>query len=347
MTGDGRPTLSIIVATRNEEAHIERCLRSVLEGTLAPADYEILVVDGQSTDGTRPIVEGLMREHPQIRWIDNPKRITPVAFNLGLKAARGRHLCILSAHCFVDGDYFRTCLETLDRTGADVVGGKEVAIPAGDSVQARLIMSILNSRFGIGAAYRTTSKEGPTDTVSPGVYRRSVFERVGLFDERLVRNQDNELNSRLHTAGMRIWMTPRTRHYYYSRATLKGLLRQNFRNGLYGVLTWRINHSSVSPRHIVPALFVLGVVLGGPASLLVPFLRWPYLGGIALYVLLDVLASIAAGIRHKTPLALLLPVAFPALHITYGLGTLAGVFRFGWVKLAKTPPESLPPLPEE
>lgn len=346
MTGTHQPLLSVIVATRNEEAHIERCLRSLLEGTLAPSDYEVLVVDGQSTDRTRQIVEGLMREHPQIRWIDNPRRITPVAFNLGVKAARGSHISIVSAHCFVEPDYYRVCLETLQQTGAAVAVGREIALPADDSAQARLVMAILNSRFGIGGSFRTVTREGPVDAVSAAVFRRSAFEQVGLFDERLVRNQDNELSSRILARGMQIWMTSRVKHYYYSRGAIKALLWQNFRNGLYGVLTWRINPASFSLRHGIPFLFVLFLLLGGVASLFVPVLRWFYLGVIGLYALLDLAASIEAGIRHKTLLAVLLPLAFPALHITYGLGTLVGVFRFGLTRLAKTPPERLPPLDE-
>ena len=237
------------------------------------------------------------------------------------------------------------CLAKLDEHGADVVGGTEVAIPYEDNLSSRLVSAVLSSRFGVGGNFRTVMREGPTDTATAGVYRREVFERIGLFDERLVRNQDNEFNSRLRAAGGQAWTTTEACLYYYSRATLRTLLRQNFRNGLYGMLAWRLNPASFTVRHAVPLAFVLFLALGAALSLVHPVLCWAYLAGLGLYAILDVLASIQHGLRSSDAITgMLCVLAFPLLHIFYGLGTLTGIVRFGLGRIAGPEPEMLPPL---
>ena len=345
MTARPYPRVSAIVATHNEEKFIERCVLSVLEGTFPHDQLEIVVADGMSTDRTRDIVQGLARQHPCVRLIDNPERIAPTAFNRAIKASRGDTILLLSAHSQIDPDYIRIVLDRLEQSGADMAGGVEVALPPDATLHALIATGILGSRFGVGANYCTRPKEGCVDTVGLSLYRREVFERIGLFDERLVRNQDNELNARLRAAGGRVWMTVATRAYYFGRGTIAALLRQNYRNGFYAMLNWRITPASFSVRHCVPLLFVLFLLVGGALAFGHPYLAWGYLAVLGLYVLLAAVAAVGLTLRHRRLAMLLTFFAFPLLHLGYGIGTLAGIFRFGLARLPDSRLEKLEPRP--
>jgi glycosyltransferase involved in cell wall biosynthesis len=350
------PRVSVIMAARNEEKYIERCLRSLLASSLPESQLEIVVADGGSTDRTREIVLSFAARHPCIRLIDNPEKVAPTGFNYAIKASRGDTILLLSAHSAIDPDFIPVCLAKLDETGADVAGGVEIAVAAEDSLEAVLATSVLDSRFGVGSSFRTVHKEGFVDTVSPALYRRSVFERVGLFDERLIRNQDNEFNSRLRAAGLRIWMTPAVRAYYYGRTSIVRLLRQNYLNGYYAMLNWRITPASVALRHVMPLLFVVGLVVGGvlasiheclaPPKFVLPEALWIiYFAVLGLYVVMAVYSTLKLVLRRKSAGRLLTVFLFPVLHITYGIGTLTGIFRFGFMRISRRGPDKLTPRP--
>jgi len=334
----------VVVPVRGDEPNIGTCLRSVLEGTLPEHQLEVIVADGGGSKSTMQIVARLAREHPCVRVVQNPGRTAPTGFNAGIRASRGQAICILSAHSYLDADYLEKCLAALEQQGVDVAGGPMVTLSSVKGLQASIVTAITSSRFGMGSSFRTVRKDGPVDTVVFGVYRRAVFEEVGLFDERLVRNQDNELNSRLRSKGGRVWMVAGTSSYYYSRHSIPRLIRQNFRNGMYCILTWRLNPGSFALRHAVPLLFVLFLILGGIATLLLPLWGYFYLGILALYTGLAVLASLRIGLQTKSMVAFLLPPAFAALHISYGLGSLIGILRFGLRRLERREPEKLTPV---
>jgi glycosyltransferase involved in cell wall biosynthesis len=332
-----------VIATHNEQGHIERAIRGVLCGSVDWRSIEVVVADGGSTDGTGDIVRRLAEEFPgSVRLVDNPQRFAPAGFNVGLLAARGTYLCILSAHGSVDRDYFRVCLDKLDNSDVDAVGGALVALPFNDSLQAKMMVALLSSRFGVGASFRNQTKEGPVDTITPGLFRRRVFEKYGLFDERLVRNQDNELSSRLITGGGQIHLIPRIKSYYRCRRDLGKLLYQCYANGLYAILTWRVNPRSFRLRHGAPMFFLLFLLCGGAMSMVNPLCAWPYLGLLGFYGVLAVAASIQSAMRFRMPQALVFPVLFFLMHVTYGIGTIFGIFRFGLCKLAPNRVQKLP-----
>jgi glycosyltransferase involved in cell wall biosynthesis len=337
--------ISVIIATLNEEPHIERAIRGALGGKVDPRRIEVIVADGGSTDRTREIVTALAGEFPgSVRLIDNPRRIAPAAFNVGMLAARGKYLCILSAHGSVDENYFQVCLDKLAAADdVDVVGGTEIILPFDTSTHARMMMAILSSRFGVGASSRNSQTEGTVDTIAPGLFRRRVFERIGMFDERLVRNQDNELNSRLVHSGGTIYMIPTIKSYYCGRRDPRKLLNQCYANGIYGILTWRINPSSFRLRHAIPLFFFAFLVCGGIVALTFPMFAWLYAGVLALYGVLAVAASVEAGLKFKLPAAVLFPGLFLAMHVCYGLGTFLGIFRFGIKTLPPNQVQKLPP----
>ena len=179
-----------------------------MEGSLPSQAVEVLVVDGMSDDGTRAAVQELHDRWPNVRLVDNPRKITPVALNLGIRQSQGEFICILGAHAYLSPNYLEVAVRKIQEQGADAVGGVMVTLNQNTSAMGRLIQTILSSRFGVGSSFRTCLNEGPTDTVVFGVYRREVFVKYGLFHEQLVRNQDNEFNSRLRAAGCRLWVTP-------------------------------------------------------------------------------------------------------------------------------------------
>ena len=356
MTARPYPRVSVIMATHNEEKFIERCVLSVLEGTFPLDQLEIIVADGMSTDRTRDIVQRLARQYPCVQLIDNPERVAPTAFNRAIKASRGDTILLLSAHSQIDPDFICIVLDRLAQSGADMAGGVEVALPPSDTLQARIATAILGCRFGVGSSFRTRAKEGYVDTIGPSLYRREVFERIGLFDERLIRNQDNELNARLRAAGGRVWMTVATRAYYFGRGTIAALLRQNYRNGFYTMLNWRITPASFSLRHAVPLLFVLSLLAGALAILfddqlarihasIEGLLGLIYFSVLGLYVVLAATAAVMLALRHRRLAMLLTFFVFPLLHLCYGIGTLAGIFRFGLARICRIEPEKLQPRP--
>lgn len=208
------------------------------------------------------------------------------------------------------------------------MGGVFVTLPRDDSPRARLVQAITTSRFGVGNAnYRLDAAEGPADTVPFGCFRREVFEEVGLFDERLVRNQDYEFNCRLARAGKRIWLNPAIEVRYYNQATLSGLFRQAFGTGKWNPWMWFVAPYSFAPRHAVPGLFVVSLFLVLGLWFLVPN-GWIAVAAILVpYFVLALIASFQQGRRYGFALALPLPVLFFTYHVSYGLGTLWGALR--------------------
>jgi glycosyltransferase involved in cell wall biosynthesis len=320
--------VSIIMPIRNEADFIARSLGAVLAQDYPPDQLEILIVDGMSEDNTRSILQQTLAQvtRPiQVYLLDNPARIVPTALNLGLKHARGAVIIRVDGHCEIAPDYVQRCVDALARSQADCVGGPMLTV--GETSMARAIALAQSSSFGVGGvAFRTgRQKRGYVDTVAFGAYRREIFERIGGFDEELVRNQDDEFNFRLTQAGGKIWLDPAIRSTYYSRATLVGLWRQYREYGWYKVRVIQKRGALPAYRHVVPAAFVLALL----GSLLLALLtrRRGWLWSVAgPYTAANGLATLLAARRdwRTTPL---LPLAFATLHLAYGVGFLQGVLH--------------------
>ena len=328
MTSD--PFISLIIAARNEEAFIGRCLDSVV-ATVYPHDrLEVLVVDGMSEDRTREIVEDYAARYPFIRLLLNPKQHATAAFNAGIRQARGEVVMILGAHARYAPDYVERCVRTLLRSGADNVGGVWRIVPRDRTLMAEAIVFASGSGFGSGDAYTKRGAHGPrlVDTVFGGCYRRDVFERIGVFDERLARSQDFEFNLRLRRAGGKILLDPEIICYYYVRSNLKEFWRHNLDDGFWTFYPLRFGRRTFPWRHTIPPIFV--AVLGG-AAVLAPFAR-PF-GVVAAvvagaYALASLVSSAAIALRRRrAALLAVLPVAFAARHVGHGVGALAGLVR--------------------
>lgn len=322
----------------DEVAFIERSVGSVLAQDYDRQRMEILVVDGMSTDGTREIVDQTIEREkpsqgkngasPSLTLLDNPSRIVPPALNIGLRHARGEIIIRVDGHCEVPPDYVRRCVETLNRVDADCVGGKIITI--GKTRTAKAIALAQSSRFGVGAASFRSGIDSPryVDTLAFGAYRREVFQRIGAFDEELVRNQDDEFNFRLIHRGGKIWLDPSILSIYYSRASLRRLWTQYFQYGLWKVRVMQKHTRQMSLRHFVPPTAVAGLFLGALLGVLSPPIFYLWLALLSLYALASIGASIGASCRGGWAYVGLLPVAFITLHLSYGVGFLVGLVRF-------------------
>ena len=333
------PAVSAVLPCLNEVKHIEAAVRSVLAQAPPECDFEVLVVDGMSDDGTREVLTRLAAEDDRLRVLDNPRRITPVAMNIGIRASRGRYVAIMGSHNRYAPDYLARAVAFLDRRGdVDNVGGSMFA--EGVSYMQKAVAVAFHHPFGVGGSrWHDPSYDGPVDTVFGGVYRREVFGKIGLFDESLVRNQDDELNLRLVRAGGVIWHSPEIQSWYSPRASLGQLFAQYRQYGFWKIPVIRKHRVPASVRHLVPAAFVAtlgGLLLAsigfGIAALALSsfhYLAVLSLGTLAALILLysaaSLVASVSAAAGSEWRYLPVFPAVFGCLHIGYGLGSLEGV----------------------
>lgn len=328
MSAGDDPLVSVVIPCRNEQRFIGPCLASILEGDWPLDRLEVLVADGLSEDGTRETVAEHARRYPQVRLIDNPARTTPYALNEGIRASRGAFIAILSAHSKCGPRYLSQCYARSASTGADNVGGVWRIVPRRSTAIGRAIALALSHPFGAGNAYYRTGVSAPreADTVAFGFYRREVFDRIGAFNEHLVRGQDMELNLRLARAGGRIILDPAISLDYYARSGLAEFWRHNFADGYWVTYAHRFARLPVSWRHLVPLAFVTALaaalVLAAVTPLAVPLVALVALPYIV--VSLAVASSLALRERDVRLLPALL-VVFGVRHVAYGIGSLAGI----------------------
>lgn len=340
---NGLPLVTVIMPIRNEARYIERSLGSVLAQDYPAGQIEVLIVDGMSDDDTRRIVQRMVEEPRRagaeagrVAVLDNPARTAPAALNIGLRQARGDVIIRVDGHCEIPPEYVRLCIDALDRTGADCAGGALVTF--GETRLARAIAAAQSSRFGVGGvAFRTGRDQGEyVDTVAFGAYRREVFERIGGFDEELVRNQDDEFNFRLTQSGGKIWLDPAISSVYYSRASLGKLWRQYFEYGFYKVRVIQKRGSVASWRHLVPGVFVASLLASLLLALLTRQPRWA-LSVAGPYAIANGAASLATP-RNDLRTLPLMPLVFGTLHVAYGAGFLWGCVR--WAGKGSSPLET-------
>ena len=310
---------------RNEAAFIGRSLEAVACQDYPREKYEVLVVDGMSDDQTRAISEEIASKTSLIRILDNPEGIVPRALNRGIREAKGTVIVRVDGHALIARDYLTRCVEILKKTQADCVGGPIATVGRGKISSA--IALAQSSRFGVGnAAFRYANKGRYVDTLAFGAYRREVFERIGDFDEDLVRNQDDEFNYRLIQAGGKIWLDPSIHSIYYSRTAFGKLWRQYFGYGEFKVRLIQKRSAVPSLRHLVPAVFLCALF----GSLLLALLTHRFVWAWSIagpYAAANLLASIWSGRRDWRAIPIL-PVAFLILHLAYGTGFLWGIWRW-------------------
>ena len=321
--------VSIIVPCRDEKKYIVKCLDSIIAQDYPKDNLEILVVDGGSTDGTKEIVKEYIQKYPFMKLLNNPRRAVPIALNIGIKEVKGEVIMRMDAHNAYEKNYIPKCIKYLKKYDVDNVGGICVTSPGANTILARSIALTLSHPFGVGNSYfRIGSKEPRfVDTVPFGCYKREVFERVGLFNENLVRNQDIEFNLRLKKAGGKILLVPDITSYYHARSTLKAFARQNFWNGFWVIYSTKFTKIPFSIRHLVP--FFLVVFLMGSLILLFFFHPFIYLFTFIFgsYFILNVFFSARLSFKDGLKYLPTLILSFSTLHFSYGFGSILGVIK--------------------
>ena len=322
------PFVSVIMPIRNEADFIERAIKSVLDNDYAAEKMEVLVVDGMSDDGTRETVERLSQADSRVRLLDNPKRIVPTAMNIGIKAARGDLFIRVDGHTEIPTDFVTKSVECLrEHPDAWVVGGY-IETVAGDYT-GRAIASAMRSPVGVGnSRFRLGDYEGWVDTLAFGTHHKWIVEKIGFFDEELVRNQDDEFNLRIILAGGKIWMSKSIRSTYFSRGSLRKLWRQYFQYGFWRIRTMQKHKRPATLRQLAPLFLVLSLLLLGLAGILWKPCLIMLAAEVGLYLLGLLLGALDVGRRSGWRFAPAVPLIFVILHFAYGLGSLWGGIRF-------------------
>ena len=323
-------TVSVVIPTYNEERFISECLDSVLANDHPKEKLEILIVDGMSLDGTRKIVRKYIDDHDNIRLIDNPKKITPVALNIGIGNSKGEIIIRMDAHATYPRDYISQCVYYLREFNADNVGSAMRTVSRTGTFIGKAIAYTISHPFGVGnSTFRVgTDKPKWVDTVFGGCFRREVFDRVGYFNENLSSSQDMEFNTRLRKSGGKILLVPAIVTDYYTRSDLCSFIRNNFRNGVWAVLPYKYTKKMLAFRHLVPMFFVIGIIIMIILSIMVPMLWYLTLFFAAIYGAVAFYYAVRLAIRIKEiRYAFLMPLMFFNLHLVYGLGSLIAALK--------------------
>ncbi len=324
------PKVSLVVVCRNEEKSIAATLESLFSQDYPAELIEVVVVDGMSTDRTREVIHRTcdLKARYRVRVLDNPERVAPTGLNIGVEAASGEVVFVMGAHARYSPNYVSGAVDALARFGADAVGGAVRTVPGAATALARSIARALGSRFGVGNSLMRVGvpEAQEADTAAYAGYRQTVFQRVGLFDPRLVRNQDIEFNLRMRRAGMKIVVEPAIQSLYQARPTLSGLARNAFDNGFWVIHGARFSHRPFALRHLVPLGFVVSLVVTGLMAAIVPAARLLFGALAGTYLAVDLVASLA-GRGGPIRVRLWLVVVYPVLHLSYGLGSVWAAVR--------------------
>ncbi len=320
--------ISIIIPCLNEEKYISTCLDSLFESDYDKSKMEVLVVDGMSSDKTREIVRYYAEKYSYIKLLDNPDKIVPKAMNLAIAEASGEYIIRLDAHSKFPKEYFSKLIYYSQKLNADNVGGVVITDVKNRNKKSNSIKVVLSHRFGVGNSdFRTgidSIKE--VDTVPFGCYPKRVFKQYGYYDERLIRNQDIELNKRIINGGGQVYLIPDIQCTYYARENFLDLAKNNYNNGFWNILTgyYTKTLNSLSLRHFIPLLFVLSLMVPLGLSLFFPKILWIAFFSLASYLSLVIIISFR--IKNSSHSIGYLIISFVTLHFSYGLGSFMGIF---------------------
>lgn len=310
--------ITVICPVYNEQEYIENILKFFIESK--PDDKELILVDGGSTDRTVEIITKWIEKHKNIRLMYNKNKYVPFALNLAIKNSFGDPIIRLDAHTIYEKNYFEKILETFEKTNADIVGGPMRKIGSNDFQLAAAYAT--SSLFGIGdSKIHKIDYSGESDHVYLGAWRRNLFNEIGYFDERLLRNQDDEFHYRARSFGKKIYLSSEIISYYYPRKTFRSLFKQYFEYGLFKPLVLRKIKSEIKVRHLIPALFSLYVILLPILFLYNKFFLIPLL----IYLIIDFIFTTQSRGNFKQKLFVL--VMYPIIHFAYGFGSILGLAK--------------------
>tara|TARA_Y100001958_G_C21235757_1_gene562115 strand:+ start:1575 stop:2579 length:1005 start_codon:yes stop_codon:yes gene_type:complete len=320
--------ISIIIPCYNEGKYISDCINSIINSRIENYTLEIIVVDGSSTDNTLQIINDLKSRHNFIRVLNNPKKVIPVAMNIGIKAAKYEIIMKMDAHSEYDKDYIDKCFKSLIKNDVDNVGGNVIHVPRENTPIGRSICAVLSSPFGVGNSFFRigSDKERFVDTVPFGCFKKSMLLKINCYDEKIFRSEDIFLNHKIKKNGGKILLLPDVKIFYKTRSKFFEFLKHNFDNGLWSVLPIFLSREfPFSMRHQIPLLFSSYILSLFVLSLFydIKTLSLP----LYLYFLLNLIFSFKESINNSSPMQIiLLPLMYFSLHFSYGIGSIVGLF---------------------
>lgn len=317
--------ISVIIPIYNEEKYIINCIESLLLQSYPKQNMEWIFVDGNSIDKTKLILNEYKEKYKSlIKIYDNPNRTVPYAMNIGIKKAKGKYIIRLDAHAEYEKNYIEKCVYYLNKTNADNVGG--IAITKSKGFVGESIALMLSSKFGVGnSSFRTNGNSGYVDTVPFGAFKKEVFEKWGMYDERLTRNQDNEMNFRIRKNGGKIYLSNDIIFSYYCRDSIKGISDMAIKNGMWNMITMKLCPGSMGIRHFIPFLFLTSLIILPLLSMFYFNIIFLFIFELLMYILLDIYFSIKLSKNIKY--FLMIFILFPIFHLTYGFGSLKGIIK--------------------
>jgi succinoglycan biosynthesis protein ExoA len=319
------PRVSIIIPCYNEQATIRQLLEAIYRQSYPRAEMEVVIADGNSEDGTRDEITGFKNGHPDLalRIVDNNGHSIPSAINCGILASVGEVIVRMDAHSQPYPDYVENCVLALEAGLGDNVGGVWEIKPGSKNWMAESIASAAAHPLGVGdAGYRIGAQASVVDTVPFGAFRRSLIDKVGLFDETLLSNEDYEFNTRIRQSGGRIWLDPKIVTVYYARSRLRELARQYWRYGYWKFRMLLRYPDTLRWRQALPPLFVASL-LGLTILAWWPLARWLLSLELAIYGTVLLLAGLlSAWHQQKIYLFIGLPLSVATMHLAWGSGFL-------------------------
>ncbi len=325
------PTASIIVPCYNEQATIRLLLEAIYVQTYPRQEIEVLISDGQSSDGTRQVIQAYQDEYPDlsIRVLDNPQQSIPSALNIAIRAAKGEYIIRMDAHSKPYPDYVERCIRALESGKGDNVGGVWEIQPGGTGWLAGSIAVAAAHPLGVGDAhYRVGGEAKAVDTVPFGSYRRSYAMQVGMYDESLLTNEDYEFNTRIRSAGGTVWFDPSIRSIYYSRGNILALANQYFRYGYWKGKMLRRYPGTLRWRQLLPPLFVASLFVFCIFAFFIPVFRWILLFEVGIYLLVLMAVALSLALK-KADLSLIIgfPLAVATMHVSWGCALLWSIIH--------------------
>ena len=328
------PSISIIIPVRNEAKYIISCLESVIDFKYPSELVEIIIIDGMSEDKTVDLIDVFMRKYSNITLLFNSKKYVPHSLNIGILASNKEYIVRLDAHCKYPDDYLYKLIHWSKKLNADNVGGVVLTMPSNDSSIGKAIAFGCSHPFGVGNSYFRIGidKVIEVDTVPFGCYKREIFTELGLFDEELIKNQDDEYNARLIKNNKKIFLIPDVKIEYYARDSFKKLWFMFYKYGFYKPLVNRKIGTCVTKRQLIPPLFVAFIIVFTLISFFSKFIFLLFGISLTVYFLLNFIISLRIlGNKEEqivNSLLYFLPLTFFMIHFSYGIGYLVGIVRF-------------------
>ena len=319
-------TVTIVIPCYNEKDYILSCMKAIAAQTYPSDLIKTFVCDGNSSDGTQLVIKNYSNKNNRFQLLVNEKKTTPHALNLGIKNSSSDIIIILGAHSELDIDFVKQSIETFSVDPSIMcVGG--VLENVYENETSKTIGLAMSSVFGVGNAhFRTGTKKGYVDTVAFGAYKKEIFEKVGLFNEELVRNQDDEFNYRVTSSGFKIYLNPDIKCKYFVRASYPKLFKQYYQYGYWKMYVNILHKTVTTIRQLVPAAFVIYLFVLLLLAIINPFLFLVMTSFFALYLTLSLIFAFGQSPNPVT--AIKIVYAFIILHFGYGVGYIQGIMDF-------------------